>query len=93
MSEVFKFVFFKIVISQSNEILTVHSTDPSWPFFLWQVNAQVVHRNTRQRDADPYEGVDRVTVERNDDQEQTAYAVDDWKEQGELKERRERSGV
>lgn len=54
------------------------------PALLGQVNGHVIDGHPRQRDADPDERIDGVSIQRHDDQEQAAQTVDEGEEQGQL---------
>lgn len=71
-------------------MLTVELTEPFRPLLLGQVDAEVVHRYTRQSNGYPYEGIDCVTIEGHDDQEKTAQAINEGNEQSKLEERRQK---
>lgn len=70
------------------KILTIEPTQPFWPLFLRQVDAEVVDWYTRESNGYSNEGIDCVTIEGHDDQEKTAQAIDEGNEQCQLEGRR-----
>lgn len=63
---------------------TVQLADELGPPFLRKVNGHVVDRSPGQSDADADQRVNGVSVQRHDDQEEAAQAVDKREEEGQL---------
>lgn len=51
---------------------------------LRKVNGYIINWNARQCNTNPYEGVNGVSVQRDNDQEDAAQTVDDGEEQAQL---------
>lgn len=64
--------------------LTVQLAHEPGPPLLREVNGYIVDRSPRQSDADADQRVDGVSVQRDDDQEEAAQAVDEREEEGQL---------
>lgn len=78
------------MVANRIRVLTIEPSEPFGPLLLRQVYAEVVHRYTGQCDSYSYEGIDCVTIQGHDDQEQTAQAINERDEQRQLKERKQK---
>lgn len=84
------FFFLLSLHANGNIKLTVEFAYESGLPLLRQVDGDVVNRHTWQSYADPYERIDGVSVQRDNDQEQAAHAVNDGEEQAELQRQEHR---
>lgn len=71
---------------------TVQLAYKRWPPLLRKVDGHIVDRSPGQGDADADQGVNGVSVQRHDDQEEAAQAVDKREEQGQLWRDRRHTG-